>query len=94
MLCLGKSAQRVSADCAFGGADALLAASYVGSSNASPKSPDVPGAVATVSGTVHAPSDFKAGKVYFTNTDRNMTYMVYTTKGKYKAMRELMARKL
>jgi len=64
----------------------LLAASYVRSSKASPKSPDASLGVATVSGTVHSPADFKAGKVYFTNTDRNMTYMVYTTNGRYKAM--------
>src|SRR5215475_3324553 len=65
---------------------ALLAALYVGSSSASPKSPDAPVGVATAAGSVHSPTDFKAGKVYFTNTDRNITYMVYTTNGRYKAM--------
>src|SRR5579871_3751135 len=65
---------------------ALLAVLYVGSSSASPKSPDAPGGVATASGSVHSPTEFKAGKVYFTNTDRNMTYMVYTTNGRYKAV--------
>ncbi len=42
--------------------------------------------LASVSGVVTSPSEFKAAKVYFRNVDRRMQYMVYTAGGKYQAM--------
>ena len=41
--------------------------------------------MATVSGTVTAPGAFSAARVYLRNTDRQMTYMVYTQGGKFRA---------
>ena len=42
----------------------------------------VPG-TALMSGSVSAPNDFSAAKVYAKNLDKNMLYMVYTNKGQY-----------
>src|SRR5262245_4314025 len=41
--------------------------------------------MATVSGTVTAPSAFSGARVYLRNTDKDMTYMVYTQGGKFRA---------
>ena len=41
--------------------------------------------MATLSGTVTAPSVFTAAQVYLRNTDKQMTYMVYTQGGKFRA---------
>ena len=40
----------------------------------------------SLSGTVTAPKEFKAAKVYVHNLDKNVVYMVYTTGGKYQAV--------
>ena len=40
----------------------------------------------SISGTVKAPKDFKAAKVYARNVDKNVTYMVFTEAGKYQAL--------
>ena len=40
----------------------------------------------SVSGTVVAEQPFQAAKVYLTNADRHMTYMVYTNGGQYRAI--------
>ncbi len=48
-----------------------------------------PGAIAgtgTLSGTVKAPKEFKAAKVYAKNLDKNVVYMVFTEDGKYQAV--------
>src|SRR5215467_10404726 len=37
----------------------------------------------SLSGTVKAPKEFKAAKVYAHNLDKNVVYMVYTVGGKY-----------
>jgi streptogramin lyase len=39
----------------------------------------------SISGTVKGPKEFKAAKVYARNTDKNVTYMVFTDGGKYQA---------
>src|SRR6185503_9280637 len=41
--------------------------------------------MATVSGTVTGPGAFSAAQVYLRNTDKQMTYMVYTQGGKFRA---------
>src|SRR5262245_35123391 len=41
--------------------------------------------MATVSGSVTAPSAFNAARVYLRNADKHMTYMVYTQAGKFRA---------
>src|SRR4029077_8207766 len=40
----------------------------------------------SVSGTVKAPSEFKAAKVYLKNVDKNVVYMVFTEGGRYQAV--------
>jgi len=40
----------------------------------------------SISGTVKAPKEFKAAKVFAHNVDKNVTYMVYTDGGKYQAV--------
>jgi streptogramin lyase len=40
----------------------------------------------SLSGTVTAPKEFKAAKVYVHNLDKNVVYMVYTIGGKYQAV--------
>jgi streptogramin lyase len=40
----------------------------------------------TLSGTVKAPKDFKAAKVYARNMEKNVVYMVFTEDGKYQAV--------
>lgn len=40
----------------------------------------------SISGTVKAPKEFKAAKVYARNLDKNVVYMVYTEGGKYQAV--------
>jgi streptogramin lyase len=40
----------------------------------------------SISGTVKAPKEFKAAKVYAKNVDKNVVYMVYTVGGKYQAV--------
>ena len=40
----------------------------------------------SVSGSVAADQPFRAAKVYLTNADRHMTYMVYTNEGQYRAI--------
>ena len=40
--------------------------------------------MANLTGTVTAPKDFKAAKVYANNLDKKVTYMVYTEDGKYR----------
>jgi streptogramin lyase len=40
----------------------------------------------TLSGTVKAPGEFKAAKVYAKNLDKNVVYMVFTEDGKYQAV--------
>ena len=40
----------------------------------------------TLSGTVKAPAEFKAAKVYAKNVDKNVVYMVFTEGGKYQAV--------
>src|ERR1700730_6952837 len=57
------------------------------------KSPNPgPGATGTlaglgsISGTVKAPKEFKAAKVYVKNVDKNVVYMVFTEGGRYQAV--------
>src|SRR6202140_400668 len=40
----------------------------------------------SLSGTVKAPKEFKAAKVYAKNVDKNVVYMVYTDGGRYQAV--------
>ncbi len=40
----------------------------------------------TLSGSVKAPKEFKAAKVYAKNVDKNVVYMVFTEDGKYQAV--------
>ena len=40
----------------------------------------------TLSGTVKAPKEFKAAKVYARNIDKNVVYMVFTEDGKFQAV--------
>src|ERR1700687_665847 len=40
----------------------------------------------TLSGTVKAPKEFKAAKVYVKNVDKNVVYMVFTEGGRYQAV--------
>src|SRR6267142_1782684 len=40
----------------------------------------------TLSGSVKAPKEFKAAKVYAKNLDKNVVYMVFTEEGKYQAV--------
>jgi virginiamycin B lyase len=40
----------------------------------------------SVSGTVKAPGEFKAAKVYLKNVDKNVVYMVFTEGGRYQAV--------
>src|SRR5260370_24361408 len=40
----------------------------------------------TLSGTVKAPAEFQAAKVYAKNLDKNVVYMVFTEDGKYQAV--------
>ena len=40
----------------------------------------------SISGTVKAPKEFKAAKVYFKNVDKNVVYMVFTEGGRYQAV--------
>ena len=45
----------------------------------------IPG-LANVSGTVQSPSPFTAARVYLRNVDRQILYMVYTARGRYRAV--------
>src|ERR1700686_3583094 len=70
---------------------ALGIASSVSAQNKSEKSPgaSATGALAglgSISGTVKAPKEFKAAKVYAKNLDKNVVYMVFTDGGKYQAV--------
>ncbi|MEQ1761300.1 MAG: carboxypeptidase-like regulatory domain-containing protein, partial [Vicinamibacterales bacterium] len=40
----------------------------------------------SITGTVTAPSAFKAARVYLRNTDKNIMYMVYTSAGAFRAV--------
>src|ERR1700722_12679747 len=40
----------------------------------------------SISGTVKAPKEFKAAKVYVKNLDKNVVYMVFTDGGRYEAV--------
>ena len=40
----------------------------------------------SISGSVRAPKDFKAAKVFAHNVDKNVTYMVFTDAGRYTAV--------
>src|ERR1700686_3122280 len=40
----------------------------------------------SISGTVKAPKEFKAAKVYAKNVDKNVVYMVFTEGGRYHAV--------
>ncbi len=40
----------------------------------------------SISGTVKAPKEFKAAKVYVKNVDKNVVYMVFTDGGRYQAV--------
>src|SRR3984893_4945601 len=40
----------------------------------------------TLSGSVKAPKEFKAAKVYARNLDKNVVYMVFTEDGKYQVV--------
>ena len=40
----------------------------------------------SISGTVKAPKEFKAAKVYVKNVDKNVVYMVFTEGGRYQAV--------
>src|SRR5882672_6192480 len=40
----------------------------------------------TLSGSVKAPKEFKAAKVYAKNVDKNVVYMVFTEDGRYQAV--------
>ena len=42
--------------------------------------------LASLSGTVTAPAEFKAAKVYARHTDRDIIYMVYTAAGQYQTV--------
>src|SRR5579863_4775416 len=42
--------------------------------------------LASISGTVKAPKEFKAAKVYVKNVDKNVVYMVFTDGGRYQAV--------
>jgi streptogramin lyase len=42
--------------------------------------------MASLTGTVEAPRPFKAAQVYVRNVDKRMSYMVYTSAGKFKAV--------
>src|ERR1700752_4804610 len=69
----------------------LGAAGIAGAQSNSQKSPGGGAAsplagLASVSGTVKAPKEFKAAKVYLKNTDKNVVYMVFTEAGRYQAV--------
>ena len=40
----------------------------------------------SISGTVKAPKEFKAAKVYVKNVDKNVVYMVFTEGGRYQVV--------
>ncbi|MBI4485183.1 MAG: hypothetical protein HY655_04145, partial [Acidobacteria bacterium] len=42
--------------------------------------------MARLSGTVTAPQAFKAAQVYIRNADKNITYMVFTSGGQFRAV--------
>lgn len=71
----------------------LSLATIVGARNKAEKSA-APAAGATsplaglgsASGTVKAPKEFKAAKVYLKNVDKNVVYMVFTENGRYQAV--------
>src|ERR1700686_3915990 len=70
---------------------ALGIVSSVSAQNKSEKNPgaSTTGALAglgSISGTVKAPKEFKAAKVYAKNVDKNVVYMVYTDGGRYQAV--------
>lgn len=66
---------------------ALGVATTASAQNKGEKSPG-PGATSTlaglgsISGTVKAPKEFKAAKVYMKNVDKNVVYMVFTDEGR------------
>jgi streptogramin lyase len=70
---------------------ALGLATGVSAQSKSEKSPG-PGATSalaglgSISGTVKAPKEFKAAKVYVKNVDKNVVYMVFTDGGRYQAV--------
>lgn len=47
---------------------------------------DQPTGLGSISGTVKAPSEFKAAKIFAHNVEKNVTYMVFTENGKYRAV--------
>ncbi len=66
-----------------------IAASAVSAQNKSEKSAGATGSLAglgSISGTVKAPKEFKAAKVYMKNVDKNVVYMVFTEGGRYQAV--------
>src|SRR3984893_1998780 len=64
---------------AFSGQSKALKSAGIGTSGA------ITG-TGTLSGTVKAPTEFKAAKVYAKNLDKNVVYMVFTEDGKYQAV--------
>lgn len=48
--------------------------------------PAILSGLGSVSGTVKAPAEFKAAKVYLKNVDKNVVYMVFTEGGRYQAV--------
>src|ERR1700683_12949 len=76
---------------AFGFALVFGAGATVNAQNRSEKSAGA-GASSTlaglgsISGTVKAPKEFKAAKVYVKNVDKNVVYMVFTEGGRYQAV--------
>jgi streptogramin lyase len=64
---------------AFSGQSKALKSAGIGTSGA------ITG-TGTLSGTVKAPAEFRAAKVYAKNLDKNVVYMVFTEDGKYQAV--------
>jgi hypothetical protein len=67
----------------------FCAASAVYAQTKSEKSAGAGGSLAglgSISGTVKAPKEFKAAKVYMKNVDKNVVYMVFTEGGRYQAV--------
>ncbi len=70
----------------------LTAAPHAGAQGQSQKSPGGGAAASplaglgSISGTVKAPGEFKAAKVYAKNLEKNVVYMVFTENGRYQAV--------
>ena len=71
----------------------LSVATIVSARNKAEKSPAPAAGAASplaglgsASGTVKAPKEFKAAKVYLKNVDKNVVYMVFTENGRYQAV--------